>query len=196
MSLYSAAIMLFLVMDPIGNIPAFLAILHRVSAKRRQRIILRESFIAFITLTIFLFFGKFILDAMQISSPALGIAGGVILFLIAIRMIFNPGQTETAKEDAEPFIVPLAIPLLAGPSTMTLVILLGSQEPHRSWHWFLALVIAWLVSAILLLFADNLRRLLGERGLLAMEKLMGMVLTTMAVQMFLTGIAQFLHLQV
>lgn len=194
MTLYSAAIMLFLVMDPLGNIPAFLTVLHRVEPKRRKPIVLRETFIAFVTLTIFLFFGKYILEGMQISQPALGVSGGIILFLIAIRMIFTHDTASDRRASQEPFIVPLAIPLIAGPSTMTLVILISTQEPEHMWLWFSALVIAWLASAIILVFADNLSKILGERGLIAIEKLMGMVLTTMAVQMFLTGIAEFLHL--
>ena len=194
MTLYSAAIMLFLVMDPLGNIPGFLAVLHRVPSPRRKPIVMRETFIAFVTLTIFLFFGKYILKGMHISQPALSIAGGLILFLISIRMIFTHETEAERHPTQEPFIVPLAIPLIAGPSTMTLVILISTQEPKRIWLWFAALFIAWLASAVILVFAENLRKILGERGLIAMEKLMGMVLTTMAVQMFLTGLAEFLHL--
>ena len=194
MTLYSAAMMLFLVMDPLGNIPAFLTVLHRVEPKRRKKIVLRETFIAFITLTVFLFFGKYILDGMQISQPALSVSGGIILFLISIRMIFTQEEDLDRRVTQEPFIVPLAIPFVAGPSTMTLVILISTREPTHIWNWFFALTIAWLASTVILVFADNLRKILGERGLLAVEKLMGMVLTTMAVQMFLTGIAEFLHL--
>ncbi len=194
MTLYSAAVTLVLVMDPLGNIPVFLSVLNSIEPRHRQKIILRETFIAFVVLMIFLFFGKYILEDMHISEPALGISGGIILFLISIKMIFPQEEKEKNKSVGEPFIVPLAVPLIAGPSTMTMVILLGNQSPHHLWLWALALFIAWLFTTIVLLFADKLRKILGERGLTAIERLMGMILTTMAVQMFLTGIEQFFHL--
>lgn len=194
MNLYSATITLILVMDPLGNIPLFLAALNKVDPKKRQKIILRETFFAFVILTIFLFFGQFILEGMQISEPALQISGGIILFLIAIRMIFpHNGHEERVRQISDPFIVPLAVPLIAGPSTMTIVMLLASQAPEALNIWFLALFIAWSITTIILVFADYLRKILGERGLIAMERLMGMILTTMAVQMFLSGLNRFLH---
>ncbi len=197
MTLYTATFTLILVMDPLGNIPVFLSILNSVNPGRRQRIILRETFFAFIILATFLFFGKYILNGMQISEPALGIAGGIILFLIAIRMIFPHEDHENSrvKKTSEPFIVPLAIPLIAGPSTLTMVMLFASTQPQHLWLWMLALLIAWLICTIILVFADNLRKFFGERGLIAIERLMGMILTTMAVQLFLTGIGQFFHLK-
>jgi multiple antibiotic resistance protein len=195
MTVYSAAITLLLVMDPLGNLPIFLSVLHNIDPRRQKIIILRETFIAFIILLIFLFYGKYVLEGMHISNPALSVSGGIILFLIAIKMIFPSEDHERrSKHLGEPFIVPLAIPLIAGPSTMTMVMLLGEQSPDHSWHWALALFIAWVICTIILLFADILRKILGERGLIAIERLMGMVLTTMAVQMFLTGIEQFFHL--
>lgn len=195
MTLYTATITLILVMDPLGNIPVFLSTLNSVKPSRRQLIILRETFIAFIVLTTFLFFGKYILQGMQISEPALGIAGGIILFLIALRMIFpHENDHHSTKQASEPFIVPLAIPLIAGPSTMTVVMLMATQQPRHIWLWMLALAIAWLISTMILVFAEKLRKIFGERGLIAIERLMGMILTTMAVQMFLTGIAQFFHI--
>jgi multiple antibiotic resistance protein len=195
MTLYSAALTLILVMDPLGNVPMFLSTLNSVNPHRRRKIILRETFIAFLILTIFLFFGKFILEGMRISEPALSISGGIILFLIALRMIFpHEDHERRPKQIGEPFIVPLAIPFIAGPSTMTVVMLLGNQQPNHLGLWFLALFIAWIICTVVLVFADFLRKILGEPGLIAMERLMGMVLTTMAVQMFLTGIQQFYHL--
>ncbi len=194
MTLYSAIITLILVMDPLGNIPFFLSVLNHVEPKRRKQIILRETFIAFIILIVFLYFGQYILQGMNISESALQIAGGIILFLIAVRMIFpDHTQDDKTRDIGEPFIVPLAIPLVAGPSTMTMVMLLGTQAPYDMMRWTTALVIAWLVTTIILLFADYFRKILGERGLIAIERLMGMILTTMAVQMFLTGFEQFLH---
>lgn len=196
MTLYSIAFTLILVMDPLGNVPVFLSILSTVSPARRKKIILRETFIAFIVLTLFLFFGRYILEGMRISDPALSIAGGIILFLISLRMIF-PHENEEArtKQIGEPFIVPLAIPLVAGPSTMALIMLLPNQLPGHTGLIFLALFCAWFVSTLILVFSDYFGKILGERGLIALERLMGMILTTMAVQMFLTGVAQFFHLK-
>jgi multiple antibiotic resistance protein len=193
MTLYSAMITLLLVMDPLGNIPLFLTLLRNVPPKKRQYIILREAVIALVILLFFLFFGQYILEGMHISEPALAISGGIILFLIAIRMIFPHHNEDNQREPAEPFIVPLAVPLIAGPSTMTMVMLLATQAPYDMSRWCIALLAAWLITTIALVFADSLRKVLGERGLLACERLMGMILTTMAVQMFLTGFEQFLH---
>ncbi len=194
MTLYSATITLLLVMDPLGNIPAFLSVLNHVPIAKRRNIILRETFIALIILVLFLFFGQYILEGMNISQPALEIAGGIILFLIAVRMIFpHEDHEEKPRKLADPFIVPLAVPLVAGPSTMTIVMLLAKQAPYDMTRWFIALLIAWSISTIVLVFADYLRKVLGERGLLAIERLMGMILTTMAVQMFLSGFEQVLY---
>lgn len=193
MTLYSAAITLILVMDPLGNIPLFIAALKHVTAKKRKWIIFRESTVAFIILTIFLLFGQYILEAMHISQPALEIAGGIILFLISLRMIFPDEEETKSKPTSDPFIVPLAIPLIAGPSTLAVVMLLAKQAPYDLPRWFFALLIAWLITTIVLVFADFLSKILGERGLTAIERLMGMILTTMAVQMFLSGFEQFLY---
>jgi len=196
MNLYTATITLILVIDPLGNVPMFLSILNSASPGRRKWIILRETFIAFIILLMFLFFGKHMLQSMQISESALSIGGGIILFLISIRMIFPHEESSfRAKQTGEPFIVPLAVPLVAGPSALAFVMLLASQSPNHIWLWALALSMAWIVCTVTLVFCDVLRKILGERGLSAIEKLMGMILTIMAVQMFLTGVQAFFHLR-
>jgi multiple antibiotic resistance protein len=193
MNIYSAAVTLFLVMDPVGNIPIFLSLLKQVDPKRRTKIILRESLIALAILTLFLFCGRTILQSLNISQEALGIAGGIILFLIAIKMLFPTQQNQPAVLNGdEPFIVPMAIPLLAGPSAMATVILFASQAPHRMREWFVALVAASLVATLILLFAVPLQKLLGVKVIAALERLMGMILTTIAVQMFLTGLGTYL----
>ena len=196
MNLYSAIITLILVMDPLGNVPFILTILKKIEPKRRRFIILRETFIAFLILLTFLFFGQFILHSMNISEPALSVAGGIILFLIAIKMIF-PSEEAEAKATivAEPFIVPLAVPLIAGPSALAFVMLLASQDPHHIWHWALALSVATAVTICVLMCANTLRKILGDRGLTAIERLMGMILTTLAVQMFLSGLEAFFKLR-
>lgn len=196
MTIITAAITLILVMDPLGNVPVFLSFLRSVDKRRRRQIILRETFFALIILIVFLFYGRYILHGMNISMPALTIAGGIILFLISIKMIFpDHDQDAQMKQMGEPFIVPLAVPMIAGPSTMAMVMLIATREPAKILTWAGALLIAWLVSTIVLLSGEILRKLLGEPGIIAVERLMGMILTTMAVQMFLNGIASFFHLQ-
>ena len=180
-------------MDPLGNVPVFLAALKNVPDNRRRRVVLRELLIALGVLTAFLLAGPLLLQALHISEPALRIAGGIVLFMIALRMVFTPGEeADVANHGEEPFIVPLAIPFVAGPSAMAAVLLLVSQDPDRKLEWMGALLLAWLVTAVVLEAGNLLHRLLGRRGLLAMERLMGMILTTLAVEMFLGGLKQFL----
>jgi MarC family membrane protein len=193
MKTFSAAVLLFLVMDPIGNIPLFVAALNGVEPGKRGRIVVREHVIAFAVLAFFLFAGRYLLHLLQIEDPALSIAGGLILFLIALRMIFvRPEAIFGDGMEGEPFIVPLAVPFIAGPSTMTTVLLMSTREPDRWPQWLLALGAAWLASVVILLPAVSLSRLLGVKVLAAFERLMGMLLTAIAVQMFLTGLRQFL----
>ncbi|MEO8295153.1 MAG: MarC family protein [Gemmatimonadota bacterium] len=189
MTLVSAAVLLFLVMDPLGNIPFFLAELRHVPAARQRIVITRELLIALVVLVFFLFTGRVILNTLHISQRALTVSGGVILLLIALRMIF-PTSERTLKEEisGEPFIVPLAIPYVAGPSALATELLLMSQEPHRWPVWLAAVLLAWFATAVIVYFATSLGRLLGEKVLVAVERLMGMILITVAIQMLLTGI--------
>jgi MarC family membrane protein len=191
MNIYTATITIVLVMDPLGNIPVFLSVLNPVEPARRSRIILRESFFAFLFLLVFLFFGQYILQGLSISEPALGISGGIILFLIALKMIFPPTNQPTDRQLGEPYIVPLAVPMIAGPSALATVLLLATQYPQKLSECFIALVIASIVVTIILLFSSPLRKMLGDKGLIALERLMGMLLTTVAVQKFLTGLSIF-----
>jgi MarC family membrane protein len=193
MTVYSATLLIFLVLDPFGNIPFFLAALRGVAPARQKTIIARELLFALVALVLFLFTGHFVLQLLGISEPSLTVAGGVILFLIAVRMIF-PSTKHSLEEDleGEPFIVPLAIPYVAGPSALASVMVIMNREADRWPYWLLATVLAWLGTAVIVFLASGLRKFLGKRGLVAMERLMGMVLITLAVQMLLTGIAEFL----
>ena len=193
MTLLSAAMLLFLVMDPFGNIPLFLTALKDVEPARHKRIIFRELMIALIVLVIFLFTGQYILQLLHVSEPSLTMAGGIILFLIAIRMVFpTPAGVSDERMGGEPFIVPLAIPLVAGPSAMASLLFISSREPGRWPEWLLALSLAWFFTGLILMMSSNLRKLLRKRGLIAMERLMGMILTAIAVQVLMTGIQEFL----
>jgi multiple antibiotic resistance protein len=194
--LWSAAIMLFLIMDPLGNVPLFLSTLKHLPSRRRRAVIVRELVIAYGVMLLFLFFGQGMLDALQLKQESISIAGGIILFLIALKMIFPPDGEKREKDeesvDAEPFIVPLAIPLVAGPSLLASLLLLVSREPQRMLEWWGAMTLAWMASVAILLSSNKLHRLLRERGLIALERLMGMTLVTMSVQMFLNGLAEYL----
>jgi multiple antibiotic resistance protein len=198
MKLYSSLILLILVMNPLGNIPVFLSILKPIDPKRHTRIIIREVFIAFLLLAVFMLFGQYLLRGMQISEQALGISGGIILFLIAIRMIFPEEKPKADKVvpgvASEPFIVPLAIPMAAGPAAMTTVMLFMTQHPEVGFWWILVLILASLIFAIVILSARYLSKIFSEKGLTALERLSGMMLTAMAIQMFLTGIESYFRL--
>lgn len=191
MEVLSTALLLFLVLDPVGNIPAFLAILNNVPPERHRWIIVREMLIALAALVLFLLLGQYILAVLQISYGSLGAAGGIILFLIALRMVFPLPKGVSAEEvDGEPFIVPLAIPLIAGPAAMATLMLLMARQPAKWPQWLTALLLAWVISGVILLLAERLARLLGKRTLAAVERLMGLILTTVAVEMFINGIGQ------
>ena len=190
----SSVFLLTLVMDPLGNIIMFLTALKEVPAERKRAVLARELLIALGIMLFFLLFGKYILSFLSIDPTALSVAGGIVLFVIALQMIFPPEHSYLSDSpEGEPFIVPLAIPLVAGPSTLTTILLFSLQQPGKLGLWVTVVVSAWVINAVILGgLAEGLSRLLGKRGLLAMEKLMGMILTTISVQMMMTGLKQFL----
>jgi multiple antibiotic resistance protein len=192
--LVSSVFTLTLVMDPLGNIPLFMTALKGVSEERRRRVIARELFIALGIMLFFLLFGKYFVSALGLDLTAMAVAGGIVLFLIAVQMIFPTHHSAFAEgPEGEPFIVPLAIPLIAGPSTLTTVLLFTLRDPGRLGMWLVVVGIAWLINAVILAgLSARLSRLLGARGLLAMEKLMGMILVTISVQMIMTGLKKFM----
>ncbi|MDC8829948.1 YhgN family NAAT transporter [Alteromonas gilva] len=193
MDTWSAAVMLFLIMDPLGNLPIFMSVLKMIEPKRRRVVLIRELLFALVILYVFLFSGQAVLDFLNVKQETVSIAGGIILFLIALKMIFPQagGSPIGLAAGEEPYIVPLAIPMIAGPSTLAALILLSNQNPDRMADWSLALGASWLVSATILLFSGAFHRLLGERGLTAMERLMGMILVMIAIQMFLDGVGTY-----
>jgi MarC family membrane protein len=190
-SFISATILLILITDPFGNIPIFANALRSVAPARRPWVILREVLIAFGLLLTFMFIGDGFLRVMNLSALSLQIAGGVILFLIALRMIFPPPALEAEVVSGEPLIVPLAIPALAGPSALATVMLLVSQAPERRWEWIAALSVTMLVCAVVLVLAESIQRVLGERFVVAVERLMGLILVAVAVEMLLRGFKTF-----
>ncbi len=192
----SATILLILITDPIGNIPIFANALKNVAPQRRPKVILREIAIAFLLLLAFMLMGESFLKLMSLSELSLQIAGGVILFLIALRMIFPPPPSAAQEMLGEPLIVPLAIPAIAGPSALATVLLLVSQAPERRIEWVGALAVTMLVSAVVLVLAERIQRVAGDRFVVALERLMGLVLVAVSIEMMLRGIrvfAQQLH---
>ena len=193
MTVLSAALLLFLILDPLGNVPVFLSVLRPLPPHRQRVVLVRELLIALAVLMLFLWCGKYALELMHLRQESVSIAGGIVLFLIGIRMVFpRPEGLLGELPEGEPFIVPLAIPLIAGPSGMAAVMLLGSNEPHRLGEWSLALFLAWAATATILLCSPLLYRLLGRRALSAVERLMGMLLVAISVQMLLDGLAVYL----
>ncbi|MFD2177150.1 YhgN family NAAT transporter [Veronia pacifica] len=192
MDMVSAAVMLFLIMDPMGNLPIFSSILRHIEKKRRRKVLIRELLIALVVMLLFLYAGQGILNFLSLQREAISISGSIILFLISLKMIF-PSQDKTTSLAAgeEPLIVPLAIPMLAGPSVLATLILIAHQSPDMMIDWTLALLMAWGASSFILMFGELFEKLVGDRGLAAIERLMGMLLLMISVQMFLNGLVSY-----
>ena len=188
----SSVALLLLVFDPFGNVPIFVGALREVPEERRRRIVLRECLIAFAVLAVFVFVGRPFLDLLGLSEESLQIGGAVVLMLVAIRMVFPTADGVYGQAPGgEPFIVPLAIPALAGPSALATVLLFVSREPHRTWWWIAAIAVAMAGAALILVFAELLQRWLGTRVTVAFERLMGLILAALAVELMLRGIRQY-----
>lgn len=192
MDTLSATLLLITIMDPLGNVATFVAALRSVPPERRLAIIARELVIALIILIVFLYAGPWLLGLLHLKQEALFISGGIVLFLIALKMIFPPSKREAEDAPLEPFIVPLATPMIAGPSVLATLLVLVSTHPDQTSRWLLALLIAWGITAAVLLCAPAIARILKEKGSMAVERLMGMLLVMVAVQMFLNGIEHYL----
>jgi multiple antibiotic resistance protein len=193
MELLQVIVTLLLVMDPLGNVPLFLSVLRTVDPARRRKVLLREIAFAYIVLAAFLLVGDHLMRFVGLEQPAVSIAGGIVLFLIALRMVFpSDSGMRNPQLEGEPFLVPLAVPLIAGPSALATLLLLQSASHGATASLLVALTIAWAITAVILMSSTVLYRVLHERGLLAMERLMGMLLVMVAVQMLLNGVRVFL----
>ncbi|MBN8487057.1 MAG: MarC family protein [Burkholderiales bacterium] len=188
----SALVLLLLVLDPFGSLPIFISVMRGVAPERRRRVALREAGIAFAVLLAFMVSGQGFLAIMHLSERSLEVAGGVILLIIAMRMIFaSGGEIYASDPSREPMIFPLAVPLLAGPSAMATVLLLASRQPEKLWSWVGALTLAMVVSTVVLMSAERIRKLIGTPMVSALEKLMGLVLTAIATEMVLAGLKRY-----
>ncbi|WJV53649.1 YhgN family NAAT transporter [Prodigiosinella aquatilis] len=192
----SATVLLLLIMDPLGNLPIFMSVLKHLDPKRRRIVLMREMVIALGVMLVFLFAGEKILAVLNLRTETVSISGGIVLFLIAIRMIFpsQEGDSTGLPAGDEPFLVPMAIPLVAGPSILATLMLLSHQYPYQLLHLALALFIAWGISFVILLMSNVFLRLLGDKGVGALERLMGLVLVMLSTQMFLDGVRAYMKL--
>ncbi|MBQ8828588.1 MAG: MarC family protein [Burkholderiaceae bacterium] len=191
---FTAFVTLFLIVDPVGSIPALSAALKNVQPRRKNFVITRECFFALLILTLFAFFGQNFMAVLGLSKEALTIGGGLVLLIIALRMLF-PSRAGIYGdiEDGEPYIFPIAIPMLAGPSALTTVMLMVSSDPSKIYTWIGAITLAMVSSALIIISGDAIQRLLGKKATVAFERLMGLILVVLAVQMFLSGIADYVH---
>lgn len=187
---FEIALPLFLMMDPVGNVPLYVALLKDIPPKRQKIVIIRELLIALITIVLFIFVGESLLGLLGVRQETVQIAGGIILFVIALKLVFPSEKEPSARTSGEPFIVPLAIPFVAGPSVLAAVMIYSRTSPLPSLLG--ATFIAWVGTAIILVSSTFLKRILGEKGISACERLMGLILTLIAIQMFLEGFRIFL----
>lgn len=186
----SSIILLLLIMDPLGNLPIFMSVLKNFTPKRRKIVLIREMIIALIIMILFLFAGEKILSILNLRTETVSISGGIILFLIAINMIFPAKENNNngISVGEEPFLVPLAIPLVAGPSLLATLMLLSHQYPNRMIYLSISLIIAWIITLIILLLSGIFLRIFGSKGVNALERLMGLILIMLSTQMFLDGV--------
>ena len=188
---FTVTFALFLLMNPIGNVPIYLALLKEIPPRRQAQIILRELAMALAILLLFQFVGQGLLNLLGVKKDALLIAGGLILLIIAMRMIFPPEKSTTkiTEKKEEPFLVPLAIPLVAGPAILSAIIIYSNEVSTLPLTF--AILSAWALVTVILVSAPMLLKLLKERGILACERLMGLILILIASQMFLNGLRIF-----
>lgn len=190
----SYVLTLILVMDPFGNIPLFITALKRVPQERRTKVLLRELIIALFIMMSFLFGGAKLLSWLGIAKYSLGISGGIVLFIMSIKLVFNSAMDEQAQinqKDEEPFLVPLAIPLIAGPASLSMLMILSAGDPAKVWSLFIAVLIASVLNGAVLLLSFPISNILGKRGIIALERLTGLIMVLISVNMMMGGISEF-----
>ncbi|MFT2099239.1 MarC family protein [Marinomonas sp. 2405UD66-6] len=187
-SILSATLLFLFVIDPFGNIPILLSVMKGVAQKRQYQIVIRDGLIGLLILVAFLFFGAEFLKVLHLETESISIAGGVVLFVIALKMIFPSALSQEKTNVVEPFIVPISIPMLAGPSTLATLLVMVKSFPEEQNSLLISVLAAWGISVVILAMAPLLNRLLKEKGLAALERLMGMLLLMMSVQMLVNGV--------
>ncbi|MCB1111831.1 MAG: antibiotic transporter [Chlamydiales bacterium] len=193
MTLFSITLVLFLIMDPLGNISSFLNMLKDESPTRQRLIIFREMSIALAAMVLFNFIGDYIFDFLKVSEVTVRLSSGVILFLIAVQIIYpSVNSLRENLPEVKPFIIPLAIPLIAGPSLLATIMLYAHLQPSNLLMLY-AIFLAWIAATIVMLLSKELFRILGNNGLVACEKLMGMILVLLAIQRFMDGVQMFIQ---
>lgn len=191
--LFTLIVILFLIMDPIGNITSFLQLVDDLPPKKVRWIVFREMLIALAFMLIFNFLGEFIYLVLKLDKQTVELASAVILFLTAIKILFPSSNSLRANlPKGEPFIIPLAVPLIAGPSLLATIMLLAHIETSQP-AMLIAILIAWTAGMVVLLFARQLQRILGQNGLMAGERLTGMLLVMLAIQRGLEGVQDFVN---
>jgi len=194
-SIFSTAVLIFFILDPFGNVPLLLSILKNVDKKKHSKIIIREMLIGLSILVVFLFFGEQFLSLFHLETQAITISGGIIFFVISLKMIFpdpNGGDMFATKKDDEPLVVPIAVPMIAGPAALATLLVLAKTNAQHSGSLLISLLLAWGLASVVLLFSPNLYKILKVKGLTALERLMGMLLLILSVQMFIDGIRSLL----
>lgn len=187
-SFFSITVTLFFIMNALGSVPIYLSLVKDLPRRRQRWIAIRELLIALAIMVLFHYIGELILTLLGVETSTLHVSGGIILFLIAIKLIF-PSESDTSAEwgNAEPFVVPIAVPLIAGPSLLAAIMIYAEEQPEDI-VVLGAIFVAWLASSVILLLAVPLQKLIGAKGLMACQRLMGLILALIAVQMFLQGI--------
>ena len=189
-NLIHISVLFWIIMDPIGNVPLFVAVLKHLDHRKQSRIIIRETLIALVVMLVFFFFGAGFFSLLKVDANSMEITGGVILMLIALPMIFAypPSSEETAAPKRDPLIVPLAVPAIAGPAILAAIVVYGGGIEQSRWIVLLAIVIAWIFTLPLLLLAPFLKKWMGDNGLVAIERLFGYILVLLSGQMILHGL--------
>jgi len=193
-SIISTAILLFFILDPLGNVPLILSILKDINKQDHRRIIIRETLFGLLILLVFLFFGEEFLSIFHLETHSITLAGAIIFFIIAVKMIFPDPNSElfSSKKGEDPIVVPIAMPMIAGPAAIATILVLAKTNPGDTGSLFVSLLLAWFLSSLVLLFSPNLYKILKEKGLTALERLMGMLLLIMSVQMFVDALRAIL----
>jgi len=180
-------------MDPIGNIQSFISQLSRYDQRQRMWVLLREMLFALGLMLLFNFAGELFFNVLDISEITVRLSSGVILFLVAFEILFptmNNFRQNLPKE--EPYFIPLAVPLIAGPSLLATIMLYAHIEESFV-VMVVAILIAWVFALLVLMFAHPIHRLIGNNGLMACERLIGMILILLAIQRFMEGVLMFIR---